>query len=284
MKGFIRNAKNRLSCAGMLMLSPTPLFRFILFTLLAFFSASHSAQTQSFDNMNDDLNIGQDIFSDFTEELGNSQILEDERFFRYGRFFSFAISIGLTNFDGNRGQAYENDPPNYGIGINYFKDFQTSFGLGFEFSKHHFLLDKQVHGYRNPDTGEGPGLLDVSMLRFYFSTRYYIDTHDLGTALTYANPYFTGRLEYWYLTNKFIDQKDIIPDDSGGGFGLGMGFGLEFPIQIKESYLGVEFLFHSINLHDKDTQNYAPVTEGGFGYEDLTGNIWSIMVSYVINW
>ncbi len=231
--------------------------------------------------------VGGDIFNDFNEDLDSTQIMEDERFFRYGRFFSFQLSLGLTSFDGNRGKAYQNNPPSYGLGINYFSDFQTSFGMGFEYSKHHFILDEEVNGYNDGSSGssQGPGLVDVSMLRFYFSTRYYIDTSNLGTAITYSNPYFIGRFEYWYNTAKFRDQENIIANDTGGGLGLGLGFGLEFPIKLKKSYLGVELIWHSVSFHDKYTQNYAPVPWGsGFGYEDLTGNVWSTMVSYVINW
>jgi hypothetical protein len=238
----------------------------------------------------DDLNIGGDIFSDFNENIDSAQVAEDERFFRYGRFFSVQVSVGLTTFDGNRGTAYENDPPSYGLGVNYFSDFRSSYGLGFEFSKHHMFLDEETQGFNNGTAapngpGSGIGLVDVSMLRVYYSYRYYIDTADLGTAITYANPYFTARLEYWYVTNKFLDQEGIIPEDSGGGLGLGLGFGGEFPIKLKESYLGVEFLFHSVNFHDRLTQLFRPVSFGsGFGFDDLTGNVYSTMVSYVISW
>lgn len=47
------------------------------------------------------------------------------------------------------------------------------------------------------------------MLRAYFPYRYYIDTADLGVAITYSNPYLITRFEYWYMTNKFIDQPTI---------------------------------------------------------------------------
>lgn len=234
-----------------------------------------------FSSESDDLNIGGDIFSDFNEDVESAKIAEDERFYRYGRFFSFQLGIGLTTFDGNRGTAYDNDPPTFSFGVNYFLDFKNSFGMGVEFSKHNFFLEDTVAGFQ----GEGAvGLVDVSMLRVYFSTRYYIDTADLGTAITYSNPYLTARLEYWYTTNKFRDQEGLIPNDAGGGFGLGIGGGFEFPIKIKESYLGVEALWHSVSYHDKFTQNYRAVTEGGFGFEDLTGNAYSIMISYVISW
>tara|TARA_Y100000782_G_scaffold21482_1_gene23305 strand:+ start:76282 stop:77103 length:822 start_codon:yes stop_codon:yes gene_type:complete len=228
----------------------------------------------------DDLNIGGDIFSDFNEDIESAQIAEDERFYRYGRFFSFQIGLGVTTFDGNRGAAYEDNPPTYNIGINYFMDFRNSFAMGFEYSKHNFVLEDETFGFQ----GQGAvGLVDVSMLRIYFAPRYYIDTADLGTAITYSNPYLTARLEYWYVNNKFRDQDGVVPDDSGGGLGVGLGGGFEFPIKIKESYLGVEVLWHSVSFHDKFTQNYRSVN-GGQGYDDLSGNAYSVIVSYVINW
>jgi hypothetical protein len=240
-----------------------------------------SANAQSFDVFDiddDDLNIGGDIFSDFNEDLEASQVMEDERFFRYGRFFSFQLGIGITTFDGNRGTAYENDPPTFNMGVNYFLDFQSSFGIGIEFSKHHFYITEPTFGFSSP-----PGLIEVNMLRVFMNYRYYIDTSNLGTAITWSNPYFVGRLEYWYTTNKFIDQSNL-GNDSGGGLGFAGGFGLEFPIKLKESYIGFEFLVHSVNFHDKYTQAYRPVEGGTYGYEDLTGRVYSTVLSYVINW
>jgi hypothetical protein len=236
----------------------------------------------------DDLNVGGDIFNDFNEDVENAKLVEDERFYRYGRFFSFNLSLGITTFDGNRGLAYENLPPSYGISFTFFKDFQTALGLGLEFSKHSMFLKDAVQAF--PDKSAlcnnaacPPGSVDVSMLRVFFGYRYYLDTANLGTAITYSNPYLIGRLEYWYLTNEYVDQKQL-PKDTGGGLGAGFGFGLEFPIEIKESYLGLEFLMHSVAFHDKNTKNYAPLNDGGYGFEDLGGNAYSTKVSYVFNW
>src|SRR5690606_21857801 len=101
--------------------------------------------------------------------------MEDERFYRYGRFFSFQLGLGLTDFDGNRGDAYVNDPPTFALALNYFLDFQSSYGIGFELSKHHMFIDEPVFGFfPNP-----VGLIDVTMLRVFFSYRYYIDTSNL---------------------------------------------------------------------------------------------------------
>ena len=250
---------------------------------------AQDASNDIFSADDDDLNVGGDIFTDFNEDVESAKMAEDERFYRYGRFFSFNISLGLTTFDGNRGLAYENLPPTYGLSFTFFKDFQTALGLGFEFSKHSMFFQDAVTAFPKGICGTlkneacPPGFVEVSQLRIFLSYRYYVDTSNLGTAITYSNPYFIGRLEYWYTTNDYKDLKEV-PNDSGGGLGAGMGFGLEFPIEIKESYIGLEFLFHSVAFHDKNTQAYAPIKEGNYGFEDLSGNAYSTMVSYIFNW
>jgi hypothetical protein len=253
-----------------------------IFTLLC--SSSIYAQGINFDMDDDDLNIGGDIFSDFNEDLENSKILEDERFYKYGRFFSVQFSMGTTTYSGNRGKAYEDQPPSLGFGVNYFSDFHSSFGMGVEFSKHRMFLSGATVGYGDPTNPEQPvGFVEVDMVRAYMSYRHYIDTANLGTAVTYSNPYLTSRFEYWYQTNTFIDQSSIA-EETGGGIGFAFGGGLEFPIKIKESYIGVEALWHTVNFPDKYTNKYAPLPGESFGYEDLTGDVYSFMVSYVLSW
>ena len=241
---------------------------------------SQEAANDIFAADDDDLNVGGDIFSDFNEDVENSKLVEDERFYRYGRFFSFNASVGLTTFDGNRGLAYENQPPSFGLSFTFFKDFQSALALGLEFSKHSMFLKDSVLGFPN-DTA--PGLVEVSMLRVFLGYRYYIETANLGTAITYSNPYMVTRLEYWYQTNKYVDQTDL-PREIGGGLGFGLGFGLEFPIEYRESYVGLEFLLHTVNFPDKNTQKYAPLKNGGYGFDNLSGNAYSTMLSYVFNW
>ena len=229
----------------------------------------------------DDLVLGGDIFNDFNEELETQNVLEDERFLNYGRFFTLNLGLGLTHFTGNRGMAYSNNPPTFNLGIMAFTDFQVSFLLGGNYSKHFMLFDDLVE----KDPEKPLGLVDVSMLRIYTGFRYYIDTTDLNTALTYSNPYFTMRFEYWYVNNTFIDREEI-NDDTGGGTGASFGGGLEFPIQLKRSYINYEFLVHTVNFHDRLTRDYQEVKDSssGRGHNDLSGLGVSNVVSYVINW
>lgn len=261
-----------------------------IFLLLFALPAAAQFAPQGFSE-DEDLNIGGDIFSDFNEDLEAAQVMEDERFYRYSRFVSLNLGIGFTDFTGNRGLAYENNNPSFGIGLMYFLDFQNVFVMGFEYSRHTMFIDTHVVGHST----QRIGAVETSMLRPYFGFRYYIDTSDLGTAITYSNPYFVGRMEYWYQTNKF-PERDNISDEAGGGIGLGMGAGLEFPIEIKKSYFNIEFLFHTANFFDKYTQDYRKIEPGSrsqeeeeqfpsrYGYEDLTGNVISIFMNYVISW
>lgn len=259
-------------------------YKFFLISLSLLIGLKAHTQEPDFGEIDDDdLSVGQDIFSDFNEDIENNQVTEDERFYRFGRFFSFQVALGMTSFNGNRGNAYDNDHPSYGLGLNYFPNFQSSFGMGFELSKHHMLIDFPVEGFDDRGGNQGPGFVDVSMLRVYFSYRYYIDTANLGTAITFSNPYFTGRMEYWYTTNKYVDQSTE-PNHSGGGLGFGVGGGFEFPIKLRESYINTQFLFHKVNFIDKHVQKYKSTTPGGRGYDDLTGNVFSFFAGYVISW
>lgn len=233
----------------------------------------------------EDLNIGGDIFSDFNEDIESAQIAEDERFYRYGRLFSIQFGVGVTTFSGNRGLAYEDKLPSLSLGYNYFKDFQNSFGLGVAYSRHAFFLGvgDQYRGFVNND--RFLGTVNVSMIRVFFNFRHYIETANLGTAITYSNPYLTGRMEYWYVSNKFSASAETL-DDNGGAFGFGIGGGLDFPVELRESYINVEMLMHFVPYHDIDTANYqckyAECEANTF--EDLSGNAFTTTVSYVINW
>jgi hypothetical protein len=268
------------------------LMRNLLFLILLLPLASFGQSAdQIMQEVEDDLNPGSDIFSDFNEDLESAQVLEDERFYRYGRFFSVNVGAGLTTFTGNRGQAYTDNPPTFHLSVNYFLDFQKAITLGVEYSKHTMVLDTEVNGYPNVNLGA----VVTDFTRVFIGYKYYIDTTDLGTAITYSNPHLIGRLEYWYQTSNFIDQRNL-PKQKGGGIGSGLGVGLEFPIELKQSYVSVEALYHVVNFFDKYTQDYRRVSDNPatttineaanstYGYEDLTGNVISLVITYNFTW
>ena len=256
---------------------------FILFFVLLPFLAFGQSTDQVLQEVEDDITVGSDIFSDFNEDLESAQVLEDERFYRYGRFFSVNVGGGFTTFTGNRGKAFEDNNPTFHLSVNYFLDFQNAITLGVEYSKHTMVLDTEVNSFQD----NGPlGAVTQDMTRVFVGYKYYIDTTDLGTAITYSNPHFIGRLEYWYQTTKFLDQPSL-PNDKGGGIGTGIGMGLEFPIELKKSYISVEALYHVVNFYDKFTQDYAQVPgnpDSTYGFDDLTGNVMSLIFTYNFTW
>jgi hypothetical protein len=254
-------------------------FLFLFLTTRAFCQSNE----QIMNEVEDELTPGSDIFSDFNEDLESAQVFEDERFYRYGRFFSVNLGGGFTTFTGNRGNAYEDNHPTFHLSINYFLDFKKAISMGLEFSKHTMILDTVVNGY--PDQGR-LGAVVTDFTRVFVGYKYYLDTSDLGTAITYSNPHFIGRLEYWYQSTKFIDQESL-PTDKGGGIGTGLGLGLEFPIELKESYISVEALYHVVNFYDKYTQDFRQIPndpESTYGHEDLSGNVLSLIFTYNFTW
>ncbi len=256
----------------------------LLFLLFLPVIAGAQSTDQVLQEVEDDMTVGSDIFSDFNEDLESAQVLEDERFYRYGRFFSVNLGGGFTTFTGNRGKAYEDNNPTFHLSVNYFLDFQKAISLGVEYSKHTMVIDNPVILTR--DIGN-LGAVNIDMTRVFVGYKYYIDTTDLGTAITYSNPHFIGRLEYWYQRSKFIDRADVIDDQRGGGLGSGIGVGLEFPIELKAAYVSVEGLYHVVNFKDKYTQDFRqdPTNPAStFGYEDLTGNVITLIVTYNFTW
>ncbi|MAZ48195.1 MAG: hypothetical protein CME65_06510 [Halobacteriovoraceae bacterium] len=266
---------------------------FSLFILLSF-SCWGQGGANLFNDGDEDLQVGGDIFQDFNEDLEATQVMEDERFYRYSRFFGINLGLGTTTFTDNRGLAYEDNDPSYHFSLIYFLDFQTAFVMGLEYSQHTMFIDTFVVG--SPD--EIIGAVVTSFLRPFFGYRYYIDTSDLGTAITYSNPYFVGRIEYWYQTNEFPEEEGL-DDENGGGLGTGVGFGLEFPIELKQSYFNIEFLYHFVNYFDKFTDDYRQIPddlerddpnnpgqklESTYGYDDLRGGSLTIMMNYHISW
>ena len=260
----------------------------LLITLAFLLSSVSFSQDASDIFAEDDLNIGSDIFQDFNEDLEAAKVIEDERFYKYSRYFGVNIGLGFTTFTDNRGLAYEDNHPSFSFSYQFFMDFQNAFVLGIEFSSHTMILDSFTIGSES----EQIGLVQTEMLRPFIGFRYYLDTTDLGTALTYSNPYFVGRVEYWYQTNEFKENPSI-DNQAGGGIGVGVGGGLEFPIEIKSTYLNVEFLYHRVAFFDKFTQDYRQIPPGEEGpdqqpstngFTDLRGDVITIMINYNISW
>ena len=226
-----------------------------------------------------DFELGGDIFNDYSEGIESAKILERENFFNYSTFFSVDFFIGWTGWDGDRGQAFEtSSSPGFNIGANYYFESNVTFGLGIAYSQNFFTINQPVYGY--PDPNALPGTITVDNWRFFGNVRYYIDTSNLGPAITFSNPYFVGRFEYWGVDYKFKNQP-MYPSQKGKGMGWALGMGLQFPLKMKQYNFGAEFLVHSVNWSDKYTQAYAPLPDGnGYGYSTLSGLAFDLFMGF----
>ncbi len=259
-------------------------FKYLVLAI-TFFGFISKAQVDDFSsNFDDDLSANNnDIFSDFQEDVGSKEVQEDERFYRYGRFVSTAFGVGVTTFTGNRGKAYHDQHPTLSVGFIYFSDFQSAFGIGLEYSKHFMYLDNETVDTAN----ENYGTIEITFIRPHLAYRYYFDTADLSSLLTYANPYFIGRLEYWYQSRKFRDYDGS--SDSSGAIGASAGMGIEIPVDLKKNFIGLQFLAHKVTLQDTDNGqfevgNNCTAGEKCYGYSDLKGMGYSIITSYLFSW
>ncbi len=287
--------KNNIIFISHLTQSKRSFFLKALCLLFFVFSTSLFAQSPTNGFPDDDLEVGGDIFQDFNEDLEATDIAEDERFYKYSRFYSVSLGLGITDFTGNRGTAFTNNNPSFHFGLTYFLDFQSAFVMGLALSSHTFFVDSITSG----SNSEIIGRINQSMLRTYVGFRRYIDTSDLGTAITYSNPYFVGRLEYWYNTTEFPDPGNdrLSRNQDGSGIGAGIGAGLEFPIEIKKSYFNVEFLYHVVNFGDKFISDFRPVADPSTnpncgadqslctnGVENFSGDVITFFANYVISY
>jgi hypothetical protein len=274
------------------------IFLIILLVISPLSNANLYNTTNVGEEWNSDLTVGGDIFSDFNEDLEATKVMEDERFYRYGRFFTLNVGLGHTSFTGNRGVAYKDTySATMHLSLMYFLNFQSTFNIGIEYSSHTMFIDTYVSGSPN----ELIGAVDTNLLRPFVGFRYYMDTTDLGTAITYSNPYFTGRAEYWYQTNIYRENTNL-SNESGGAIGTAVGLGLEFPMELKETYFNVEFLYHFVTFFDEFTTQYQQIPIGArcppnqssceqdteqpseYGYQDLYGDVMTITATYNFNW
>jgi hypothetical protein len=68
------------------------------------------------------------------------------------------------------------------------------------------------------------------------------------------------------------------------GTGAAIGGGLDFPVKLKETYISIELLWHMVNFFDKETSDWDEQNGGPGGVNDLTGNAWSLIVTYNATW
>jgi hypothetical protein len=191
---------------------------------------------------------------------------EDTKFFQYGRFFGIGLGVGMESAMGNRGKLWDGGFPAIEFKLHYWFDFNFALTLDV-YSASHF--------YDNPDPTIGH--VDVTMVHIGAELKYYFDTKNLSSTITFANPYIIGGIGSYTKT----ETSALIPQspDSDTSIGFSAGAGFEFTLSPKKIYLELEGRLHLVNFKDTHSQNFSSITG-----DDLSGPFLTALGSIVFTW
>jgi opacity protein-like surface antigen len=198
----------------------------------------------------------------------NNQEAEEEAdtlFFQYGRFFGIGFGVGTNQALGNRGQLWSGGFPFIELKLHYWFDFNFALALDV-FSVSHF--------YEDPEASIGRQ--DVSLVQLGLNLRYYFETKNLSSTISFANPYVMASVGS-YTKTETSTQVAVPDDDSSIGFSVGAG--LEFALSPKKTYLQFEGRMHLATFKDTYTERFA-----ADGLDDLTGPFLTLAAQIMFTW
>jgi len=200
-------------------------------------------------------------FGEFNEDEDEAAMTQ---YLQYGRFFGVSIGVGSHGATGNRGILWSGGFPLIDFKIHYWFDFNFALQMGFQTTSHFYTR-----------LGERT---DVNLNRIGIDLKYYFDTRDLSSAVTFAGPYLLLGGGSFSKTENNLSQ-DLSESDST--FGLSAGFGLEFTINPKKVYFFFEGRYDLMsNFKDTQTTDF----EESNGLTDLTGNFYTFVGGFLFTW
>jgi hypothetical protein len=188
---------------------------------------------------------------------------DDTNFFQNGRFFGISLGTGYEAVTGNRGQLWQGGFPLLDFKLLYWFSFNFAMDMDLYWAQH-FYQDTQV------------GTATVNMVHLGIDLRYYFDTKDLSSAISFANPYITGGIgSYTATANSSTEGAQSADTEMGGD----LGFGFEFALNPHKTYLDADVKVNYFVLQD----TYAPQSIGST-LPDLTGLFVTFTISVLFTW
>lgn len=202
-------------------------------------------------------------------EYGEFNTEEDEeadtKFFQYGRFFGISLGLGVEGATGNRGGLWQGGFPLIDFKLHYWFDFNLAMDMGFYVVPHFY--ETNVGGL---------GHVDVNMSRLGVDLKYYFDTKNLTSTISFSNPFILMGVGSYSKTENSV----LAPGpNSDSGVGIGFGGGLEFAIKPRSAYFQVEGKVHIVKFKDTFTQTFA-----SSGIADLTGLFYTVTGNILFTW
>ncbi|MGE0615070.1 MAG: hypothetical protein AB7P04_05490 [Bacteriovoracia bacterium] len=201
-------------------------------------------------------------------QYGETNEDEDEaeaaNFFQHGRFFGVSLGVGFEGATGNRGILWAGGFPMVSIRIHYWFDFNFAMQMEYSTVSHFF------------DASGGGSITDVNVNHIGLDLKYYFDTRNLSSALTFSNPYVVAGAGNY--SKGEVDQATQSVSQMNA-FGFSAGFGFDFLISRKKSYFELEAKLHFVPYEDRGSPLYQTQ-----GIEDLTGAYYTLVGSLLFTW
>lgn len=204
-------------------------------------------------------------FTEYGEFNESDDEDSDARFFQNGRFFGVSLGLGFQTVDGYRGALWQGGFPSFDFKVHYWFDFNVAIDLGFTTSQ--FYYDTTV---------DNIGHMDVNLLRVGIDLKYYFDTKNLSSAISFASPYVLLGASAYSKTENSVTQAT---QDSDTSMGVSGGVGLEFAISPRKSYFAVEGKMHVVTFKDTYTSRFTSQN-----LPSLTGFFYSVTGSILFTW
>ena len=186
-------------------------------------------------------------------------------FFQFGRFFGISIGLGTEFADGYRGTLWQGGFPLVDFKFHYWFDFNLALDMGFYIVSHFY--DTRANNL---------GRVDVSVFHPGFDLKYYFDTKNLSSAISFSSPYLTIGVGSYTKTENYLILGQ---QDSSTGLGLSLGAGLEFVINPKRTYISLEGKAHFVRFKDTYTTTFQSQ-----GLPNLTGNLYTVTCNLLLTW
>lgn len=203
-------------------------------------------------------------------EFNNQEAEEeaDEQYFQYGRFFGLSLGLGYEAVTGNRGALWQGGFPLIEFKLHYWFDFHFALTIDV-YSANHFFQDN------NPQIGH----TDVNLVHLGLELKYYFDTKDLSSTISFANPYVIAGVGPYTKTETSVL---VGAADTDTAIGADAGAGIEFAVAPKKVYFEFEGRIHIVQFKDTYTTRFQPASEGGL--DNLTGQFLTITGNILFTW
>ncbi len=193
----------------------------------------------------------------------------DTNFFQHGRFFGVSLGVGYQGVTGNRGILWRGGFPLVDIKVHYWFDFNLGLDINFNTTRHYFDSQSET----------GNDHKEIQFSKLLMTVKYYFDTKNVSSAISFSNPYLLGSIGTYQKTEaSTINTTAASSADSVIGFAGGGG--LEFPLKHRKAYLQIEGRLHWARFNDTS----LTVFKDKMGIPDLNGMFYSMTAGVLFTW